>query len=226
MGTNNNFKKWDIETDVVVVGSGASGLCAANVASLEGAKKVVVLEKTEMIGGATTYSGGGAWVPNNKFLRMGYKVEVWDPIKKVWNWKRIDNEEGQQMAKRYAKRCSLGYSTDELIETYIDNAWKMADYLEDHTHVKWTHCRLMPEYYPDWDGAVKAGRTIEPIAFDTKTMPPELVEKLRIMPQGFPVVIDETTSGADSTRLELKAHGTLESYLKEEITTLSPWDFL
>ena len=47
MGTNNNFKKWDIETDVVVVGSGAAGLCAANVAALEGAKKVVVLEKTD-----------------------------------------------------------------------------------------------------------------------------------------------------------------------------------
>ena len=60
-----------------------------------------------MIGGATTYSGGGLWVPNNKFLRMGYKVEVWDPVKKDWNWKRIDNEEGRQMAKGMQKDAHL-----------------------------------------------------------------------------------------------------------------------
>ncbi len=191
MDSKNNIKKWDIETDVTVVGSGAAGLTAANVAAIEGAKKVVVLEKTDQIGGATTFSGGGAWVPNNKFLRMGFKVEAWDPVKKVWNWKRIDNEEGRQMAIRYAKNCSLGYSTDELIETYVDTAWKAADYLEDNTHLKWAHTRFMPEYYPEWDGAVRAGRTIEPQLIDCKNMPAKVVEMLRMAPQGFPILIDE-----------------------------------
>ncbi len=191
MDSNDNSKKWDLEADVVIIGSGCSGLCAANVAATEGAKKVVVLEKTDQIGGATTLSGGGAWIPNNKFLRMGFKVEVWDPIKKVWNWKRIDNEEGRQMALKYVKKCSMGYSNDELIETFVDNAWKMTDYLEDNTHLKWAHTRFMPEYYPEWDGAIKAGRTIEPQLIDCKTMPVEVIETLRIMPQGFPALIDE-----------------------------------
>ncbi len=190
MVDKNNPKKWDIETDVVVVGSGAAGLCAANVAATEGAK-VVVLEKTDQIGGATALSGGGLWVPNNKFLRMGFKVEVYDPVKKTWSFKRIDGDVGREMAIRYSKKCSMGYTTDELIETYVDNAWKMTDYLEDHTRVRWGHTRFMPEYYPEWDGAIKAGRTIESLLVDCKQMPMELVEKLRISPQGFPMLIDE-----------------------------------
>ena len=43
---------WDQETDVVVVGSGAAGVAAA-VTALESGAEVIMLEKEEMIGGAT-----------------------------------------------------------------------------------------------------------------------------------------------------------------------------
>ena len=50
-----------MEYDVVVIGSGAGGLAAALTANTEG-QQVLVLEKTDRIGGATAVSGGGMWI--------------------------------------------------------------------------------------------------------------------------------------------------------------------
>ena len=55
------------ECDVVVVGSGASGLAAALAASVDGAK-VVVLEKSHVLGGTTAMSAAGTWVPANHHM--------------------------------------------------------------------------------------------------------------------------------------------------------------
>lgn len=48
----------DVVWDVVVIGSGMAGLCAACSAKLEGAEKVLVLEKGPLVGGHTLYSSG------------------------------------------------------------------------------------------------------------------------------------------------------------------------
>ena len=59
---------WDLETDVVVVGSGGSGLVAALMALVAGAE-VTVLEKGDTLGGTTAKSGFGTWVPNNHHMQ-------------------------------------------------------------------------------------------------------------------------------------------------------------
>lgn len=58
------------DVDVLVVGSGSAGASAAIGALLNGAKKVLVLEKSANMPGGTTRLAGGGWVwfPNNKFL--------------------------------------------------------------------------------------------------------------------------------------------------------------
>src|SRR4051794_11303219 len=49
-----------VDVDVIVVGSGGAGMSAALTAAVGGAD-VLVLERTDRLGGTTTYSGGALW---------------------------------------------------------------------------------------------------------------------------------------------------------------------
>jgi 3-oxosteroid 1-dehydrogenase len=57
------------EMDVVVVGSGAAGLVCALVAAV-GGLRVLVVEKSEKLGGTSAMSGGAVWVPVNHHGRV------------------------------------------------------------------------------------------------------------------------------------------------------------
>lgn len=59
--------KWDLEADVVVLGSGGAAMTAAIAAHDFGAKDVVILEKSGMVGGTTAMSGGMLWIPGNHY---------------------------------------------------------------------------------------------------------------------------------------------------------------
>jgi 3-oxosteroid 1-dehydrogenase len=54
----------DLTCDVVVAGSGSAGLAAA-LRAAAGGLRVVVLEKTNLLGGTSAMSGAGTWVPAN-----------------------------------------------------------------------------------------------------------------------------------------------------------------
>jgi succinate dehydrogenase/fumarate reductase flavoprotein subunit len=53
---------WDLQCDVLVVGSGGGALAGALLAARAGLR-VVLIEKTDRYGGTTTYSGGALWIP-------------------------------------------------------------------------------------------------------------------------------------------------------------------
>ena len=59
--------RWDLDLDVVVLGSGGSALTAAILAH-DGGAQTAVLEKAPVVGGTTAMSGGMLWAPNNHHM--------------------------------------------------------------------------------------------------------------------------------------------------------------
>ena len=70
--------RWDLDVDVVCVGSGLGGIAAAIVAHDQG-RKAIVLEKAPKLGGVCAYSGGEVFVPRIPSMRIMDLVEAVAP---------------------------------------------------------------------------------------------------------------------------------------------------
>ncbi len=60
-------QQWDYSFDVVVVGSGNGGMTAALCSYEMGTRDVLVIEKSDLYGGTSSISGGGVWIPCNRY---------------------------------------------------------------------------------------------------------------------------------------------------------------
>src|SRR5690349_16034560 len=96
--------------DVVVLGTGATGLVAACAAHDRGAS-VAVYEKADHVGGTTALSGGAIWIPANP---QQAKVGVTDSI-----------DEGVE----YLMSLSHGRLEHELVETLVRTGPEMLAWL-------------------------------------------------------------------------------------------------
>ena len=152
----------ELLTDVVVVGSGAAAFSAAIAARKQGAA-VIMLEKGENVGGTTRRSGGGYWIPLNKWQKeAGYEDNREDCIRYMarYSYPNLYNPEEQ--------RYGIPQQEFELLEAYVDNAHLMAsDYEEwDALHsimeINWTGKGQVDyqDHLPENKGI--RGRTIYP----------------------------------------------------------------
>lgn len=131
--------------DVIVVGSGAAGLCAAAVTAKQ-SQTVLLLESASQIGGTTAISGGMVWVPANHKM------------------KEIGLDDSLETAKRYLQHTVPG--SDERMEAFLATSDEAIRYLEQHTSLKLRPVKRYPDYYPDLPGATLGGRVLEPVPFD------------------------------------------------------------
>jgi 3-oxosteroid 1-dehydrogenase len=142
-------------TDAVIVGSGGGGLCAALVARSRGLD-VLVVEKTELIGGSTAMSGGGVWVPNSPVMRAdGVRDSVDDALAYL---DAVIGDSGP--ASSPARRSA-----------FVETAPQMMAFLQDHG-VPFEHSYGYTDYYDDLPGARRESRTHETVPFDTNTLGP------------------------------------------------------
>ena len=164
-------RRWHSEVDVVVVGTGAAGLTAAILAHDRGAK-VLVIERTNKVGGTTAVSGGGIWIPANHHMSsLGFN-------------------DSREEALSYCKALSMGRADDDLIEMYVDTAPQMIKYIEERTPLKFA-ALTTPDYQPEVRGGKLGGRSLEPQPFDTNTLGEW---RMRLRPPNslsFPVLLQE-----------------------------------
>lgn len=165
--------------DVVVVGSGAAGLTAAVVAAELG-QSVVVVEKTQLFGGTTAYSGGVAWVPGNHH-RVGPGAE-----------------DSALIAEKFL-RGALGEHYDEAkISAFLAAAPAMLRFMEERSEVRFAPSTL-PDYRTDCDGW-RSGRSVLTQDYDGRRLGAAL-ESLRQPLDALVLFGSMQVSGVDALRL-------------------------
>ena len=144
--------QWDLEVDVLSVGSGLGGLTSAIVAHDAG-KKVAVLEKAPKLGGVCAYSGGEVFVPANHKMREEGVAEA---------------EGGGQP---YFQFLSGGYNDKDLLAKLLKVGPEAAEYLESKAGLKWKIIKNFPDYHhPHAPGTLEHGRYLEVEIFDGKDL--------------------------------------------------------
>lgn len=131
--------------DFVVVGSGGGSMCAALLMRRLG-KSVLILEKTDLIGGTTARSGGVMWIPNNCFMK---RDGVADSAEAAATY--LDNVVGDHDDTPGASR--------ERRQAYVVEAPRMVDFLVDQG-IKLTRVNVWPDYYDERPGGSAAGRAV------------------------------------------------------------------
>ena len=145
-------QRWDLEADVVSIGSGIGGLAAAITACDHGAR-ALVLERSDQVGGVTALSLGEVWVAGNPHaLALGI-------------------QDSPESGYRYLKRLSMDYGEDEAILNTVLHGPVALKYFEDTIGLKMCVIRNCPDYYYGvCNDSVAEGRLLEVLPFAARTL--------------------------------------------------------
>ncbi len=135
--------------DLVVVGSGGGALTGAALAAKAGLS-VVVLEKTDLCGGTSAYSGGACWLPGSDVQQ------------------RASIPDSTESAREYLGAVLQGADPDK-VEAFLATAPALVVALEadDDFAFEWLP---FPEYYAA-PGRVPWGRSIQPTSILRADLP-------------------------------------------------------
>ncbi len=167
----------DEEYDFVVVGSGGGSMCAGLVMHGAG-KSVLILEKTDMVGGSTAKAGGVMWIPNNKYMAQDGVTDS------------LEQGEAYLNAVVEAREGDAPGTSRERRRTYITEANAMIDFLE-REGLEFQRAPLWPDYYDEREGGT-LGRTVHAKIFDVNQLG-EWKHKLRFGAMNFPLPLFEIT---------------------------------
>lgn len=144
--------KWDHEVDVLVVGSGngalTAAICCHDFSSARDGQpaRVLLIEKSDRFGGTSAISGGGVWVPNNRYAKAAGAADSFDEA-----YAYLDHTIPPELVPRDMLKC------------YLREAPKMIDYLHEHTQVRYVSLGEYPDYYSNLPGARNGHRSMEPL---------------------------------------------------------------
>lgn len=162
------------EVDLVVVGSG-TGMLAA-LAAAEQELDVLVVEKAPHVGGSTSLSGGGFWIPGNSLLEEN------------------GQRESRERIETYLRAVTGGEVEDERWQSHIDFGPEAVDLMRRRTPLKFQFMREYADYFPELPGGSATGRSMEPAPFDLKTLG-EAREKLLPPVMAAPIPMPITGKG-------------------------------
>ncbi|MFG1935313.1 FAD-binding protein [Mycobacterium sp. NPDC048908] len=144
---------WDESVDLLIAGSGGGGMVAALAARDSGIEPLVV-EKQDLIGGATGMSGGMVWLPNNPLMIADGIPDSHEDGLAYFDAVVGDIGEASSSARR---------------EMFLTAGSEMIDFLIGKG-VRFVRCPGYTDYYPNHKGGNTAGRSIEGVPFDAAAL--------------------------------------------------------
>lgn len=139
------------EVDLLVAGAGPAGMTAALVAAIEGLD-VLLIEKSDQVGGTGATSAGTLWIPGNT------------------QSKRAGFNDSAEAADKYLSAL-IGENTNRALrDAYLQTGPAAIDYLETRSDVQFLPCGTHPDYRSNLPGAALSGRAIVPKPFDGRLL--------------------------------------------------------
>ena len=148
---NGNGDTAAYECDVLVVGSGTSGMAAAITAAHRGLS-VLIAEKEPRFGGTTARSGGWLWIPGTSLARAWGIVEAPD-------------------AARTYLRHEAGNSFDAArVDAFLAAGPEAVDFFTSQTAVRFDMPLTFPDYHAEAPGGTQGGRSMVARPFDGREL--------------------------------------------------------
>lgn len=141
----------ETEFDVLVVGTGASGMSAAVTAAYEGLK-VLVVEKASVYGGTTARSGGWLWIPGTQ---LATEQGIQEP---------------QGAARKYLEHEATTHFDAARVDAFIENGPKAIDFFTSKTCVQFDMPPVFPDYHAEAPGGLPGGRSMVTRPFDAREL--------------------------------------------------------
>lgn len=141
--------------DVIVIGSGAGGLTSA-ITAAKGGRSVLLVEKADVIGGTTAWSGGGVWIPTNHLMDQAGEHDT------------------PEKAATYIQAVLGNHYDAEMAAAFIRNGAAAIRFLEQNSRSVRFVSYAGSDYHPGLPGAATKARTLLPKPFDGRTLGPWL----------------------------------------------------
>jgi succinate dehydrogenase/fumarate reductase flavoprotein subunit len=139
------------DCDVLVVGTGASGMSTAVTAASQGLK-VLVVEKEARYGGTTARSGGWLWIPGT---RLATEQGIHEPA---------------GAALEYMKHETTTHYDAPRVGAFLEYGPKAIDFFTRKTCVQFDMPPVFPDYHAEAPGGLQGGRSMVTRPFDGREL--------------------------------------------------------
>lgn len=137
--------------DVIVVGAGGAGMAAALFSAIVGLK-VLLIERTDYVGGTTAFSAATTWIPNSH-----HRAETGTP-------------DSEDTAAHYLDQAVGDRSPAELRRAFLQAGPQAIATIEQNSEVRFRARPFHPDYISDLEGSTLCGRALEPLPFDGRKL--------------------------------------------------------
>ena len=151
------------ECDVLVAGSGASGMAAAITARSRGLD-VLIAEKEPRYGGTTARSGGWLWIPGTSLARS-YGIS-----------------ETPEQARTYLRHEAGNNFDAARVDAFLSSGPEAVDFFTTRTSLRFDMPLVFPDYHAEAPGGAQGGRSMVTRPFDGR----ELGDHIRTLGMPLP----------------------------------------